>query len=770
MDLFEKAYNYHDAEEVIKAGLYPYFRVNETAVDTTTVMNGKKTVMIGSNNYLGLTSHPEVREAAVKAIEKYGTSCTGSRFLNGTIDLHIELEQKLARFFRKEDALVYTTGFTTNLGVISTVVGKNDVVISDRTNHASILDGCRLAFGKLLKFRHNDMEDLERILVNLKDKNVGKLIVVDGVFSMEGDVADLKHIAPLAKKYGCRLMVDEAHGLGVLGKTGIGACEELGVVDKVDLIMATFSKSFASLGGVIAGDAKVISFLKHNSRSFIFQAAPPPATVAAVLKSLEILQREPWRLTRLRENVAYMLKEVRSMGFKTWNTESAIIPIVIGDDLKTFQCSKMLMEEGVYVNPVVSPAVPPGWAALRTSYTATHTRQELDFALEKLKKVGTALGLIGPNAPGAPVDVRPVREEKEQNAFLRLPWKLYDRDKQWVPPLITDVESIFSREENVFYTHGEAQAFVAYRGSEVAGRIVAAIDHRANRYHNERAGFFGFFEVDRDYGVAAALLDAAKQWLQDRDVKVMRGPVAFSQLDGMGCLVEGFEQPPAIMMPYNPEHYQEYFEQYGLEKDRDLFAYWMDAREMPERLAKLAERVQRKEKVRVRHLRTSRFRKEMNTIMEILNDANSQDPGFTPFTAGDLKHLSAKLKFVIEKELINFVEVNGRPVAFSMILPDYNQVLKKFNGRIGLADMVKFYLYSKKIKSLRFTLLGVRRAYQRRGLESLLYLESFRTAQERGYTGAELSWIPEDGKRLTKAIEEHGGRKSKTYRMYQLKL
>jgi 8-amino-7-oxononanoate synthase len=392
MDLFEKTYNipsaFNDPTLALKHGLYPYFKTNETAVDTTTIMNGIKTVMIGSNNYLGLTTHPKVKEAAIKAIEKYGTGCTGSRLLNGTIDLHIELEARLAKFMKKEDCLVFTTGFTTNQGVISTLVGKHDVVICDRTNHASILDGCKLSYGRLVKFRHNDMEDLEEHLINLKDKNVGKLIVVDGVFSMEGDLADLKHIVPLAKKYGCRLMVDEAHGLGVLGKRGRGACEELGVLGDVDLVMGTFSKSFASLGGFIAGEAKVISFLKHNSRAFIFQAAPPPSAVAAVLACMDILEKEPERLTKLRENVAYMLKAVRAMGFRTWNTESAVIPIIIGDDLKTFQFSKMLEEEGVYVNPVVSPAVPKGLASVRTSYTATHKREELDFALEKLKKVG----------------------------------------------------------------------------------------------------------------------------------------------------------------------------------------------------------------------------------------------------------------------------------------------------------------------------------------------------------------------------------------------
>jgi 8-amino-7-oxononanoate synthase len=772
MDLFDKAYHYHDAEKIINLGLYPYFRVNEGAVDTTVIMNGRKTVMIGSNNYLGLTSDPEVKEAAIKAVEKYGTGCTGSRFLNGTIDLHVVLEERLARFMKKEASLVFSTGFTTNLGVISTIVGKNDIVISDRTNHASILDGCRMALGKSLKFRHNDMEDLERILINIQDKKVGKLIVVDGVFSMEGDLADLKHIVPLAKKYGCRLMVDEAHSLGVLGKGGRGTCEELGVLDKVDLVMGTFSKSFASLGGFIAGEEKVISFLKHNARTFMFQAAPPPAAMASALAALNILEREPNRRLKLWENVRYMLQEIQGMGFKTSPTQSAIIPILIGDDLKTFQFAKMLEQEGVYVNPVVSPAVPPGMASLRTSYTATHSRQELDYALEKLKKIGTELGLIGPNAPGAPIDIHTIGEEKsDQMNFLKLPWKIYARNHYWVPPMITDVETIFNRKENIFYAHGEAKAFLAYRGNEIVGRIVAAIDHRANRYHNERAGFFGFFEVDKDYRAATALLDAAQQWLSAREIEIMRGPMAFSQLEGMGCLVEGFDYPPAIMMPYNPVYYSEFLEKYGFQKVKDLYAYWMDAREpFPERFEKLADHTRKKEGVVIRHIHMSRFRQEMNTMLGIFNDAYSQEFGFTPLSDSDLRYFSAKLRPVIEKELVNFVEVKGKPVAFSMILPDYNEVLKRFNGRVGIADMLNFYFYSKKIKTLRFTMLAVRKAFQRRGLETLLYLESFRVARARGYIGGELSWIREDNNLLNKAIETHGGKRIKTYRVYQLKL
>lgn len=524
----------------------------------------------------------------------------------------------------------------------------------------------------------------------------------------------------------------------------------------------------------MAGEAKVIQFLKHNSRAFIFQASPPPAAVAAALAALKILEREPERIQKLRQNVGYMLTRIREMGFRTWNTESAIIPIIIGDDLKTFQFSKLLEEAGVYVNPVVSPAVPPGMAAVRTSYTATHKREELDFALEKLKQAGTALGLIGPNAPGAPVEVKPVtarqksKDDPQQKEFLKLPGSLYARDRQWVPPLITESETLFDREKNIFFRHGDAQAFLAHRGDQVVGRIVAAVDHRANRHHSEKVGLFGYFETDQDYGAAEALLDAAKAWLAQRGLTVMRGPIAFSHINGLGCLVEGFDLPPAIMMPYNPPYYPEYFERYGFQKSKDLYAYWLDVRaSLPGRISKLAEHTQHKSEVAIRPLKMHRFGKDMAIIMDILNEAHQQGLGFSPLNKEDLKYFMKKLKLVIVPELVNFVEVKGRPVAFSMILPNYNEVLKHFNGKIRITDMMQFYWYSKKIKTLRFALLGVRQAYQKRGFETLLYLESFRRAKDLGYTGVELSWIPEDQVSLKNAAETTGAKLTKRYRVFE---
>lgn len=392
-DLFDKCANYTAAKKVISAGLYPYFRPIESGQDIEVTVGGKRMIMIGSNNYLGLTNHPKVKEAAIKAIERYGSGCTGSRFLNGTLTIHEELERKLAEFMRKESALVYSTGLMVNLGVISTLVGKDDVVITDRSDHASIVDGCRLAFGKTLKFKHNDMNDMERVLSRCENRG-GKLIVVDGVYSMEGDLAPLPEIVKLAKKYKAKVMVDDAHAVGVFGKTGRGTAEHFGVEKDVDIIMYTFSKSFASVGGVVAASEEVIHYLKHFSRALIFSASPPPASVATVLATLEIIKNEPERREKLWKITNRMMKEYKKLGYNIGETQSPIIPIYIGDDYLTFKMAKMLSDESVFVNPIVSPAVPPGGALIRTSYTATHTDEEMDFVVEKFKKVGKALKII----------------------------------------------------------------------------------------------------------------------------------------------------------------------------------------------------------------------------------------------------------------------------------------------------------------------------------------------------------------------------------------
>ena len=392
-DLFGKCENFDTAKQAMRKGLYPFFRPLESGQDTEVIIGGKRVIMVGSNSYLGLTTDPRVKQAAIDAIEKYGSGCAGSRFLNGTLDIHVELERRLAEFMGKEAALVYSTGFQTNLGAIGTLVGKGDYVIVDRQDHASIIEGCRLAFGTTRRYHHNDMEDLERILAGIPD-GAGKLIVVDGVFSMEGDLADLPNIVRLAKKYDARVMVDDAHGIGVMGEHGRGTAEHFGVEDEVDLVMGTFSKTFASLGGFVAGRESVIHYLKHFSRSLIFSASIPPGNAAAVRAALEIVRNEPQLRHRLWEITHKMKKKFDDLGFNTGKSETPIIPVYIGDDLTTFNVCMRLHEEGVFVNPVISPAVPPGQSLIRASFMANHTDEELDYVLKAFEKVGRELGII----------------------------------------------------------------------------------------------------------------------------------------------------------------------------------------------------------------------------------------------------------------------------------------------------------------------------------------------------------------------------------------
>lgn len=392
MDVFRKCADYRLPQELREGGIYPYYRAISTAQDPVVMMQGRRLVMLGSNNYLGLTNHPEVKQAAAAALARYGAGCAGSRLLNGTLDIHVALENQIAAFMKREEALCFATGFQVNLGVLSSLLSRHDVVFLDNLDHACIIDGARLGYGRILKFAHNDMDDLAGKLSRV-DPDAGKLIVVDGVFSMEGDLANLPRLVELKNRFGARLMVDDAHGIGVLGENGRGTAEHFGCEGDVDLVMGTFSKSLATVGGFVAGDHFVIDYLRHQARSAIFSAAAAPATVGAASKAIEIVQREPERRKQLGENVSYMRDSLLELGFDTGHSASPVIPIGVGEDAVAFRMAERLEEEGVFANPVVTPAVPPGRAMLRTSYMATHTREHLDFSLDALARVGRELGL-----------------------------------------------------------------------------------------------------------------------------------------------------------------------------------------------------------------------------------------------------------------------------------------------------------------------------------------------------------------------------------------
>lgn len=392
MGILNKCYSFKDAKRAIAMGYYPYFREISSEQDTEVICNGQKMLMMGSNSYLGLTNHPKVKEAAISAIKKYGSGCAGSRFLNGTLDIHIELERELALLVGKEAALAYPTGYQANLGCIATMVLKGDIVITDKLDHASIIDGCTQSQGSMLRFNHNDMKSLEKVLAKHEGNNM--LIVVDGIFSMEGDIANLPEIVKHAAKYGASIMVDEAHSLGVLGESGSGAAAHFGLTKESDIIMGTFSKSLASVGGFIAADEDVIGYLKHKSRALIFSASLPPASTASVLAAIKIMKEEPERIQQLWDNTNYMMNEFHNMGYNTGTSCSPVIPLHVGDMMVAFKMWKRLGEEGVFINPVIPPAVPPNSCLIRCSFMATHTKKQLDFALEKFKQIGKELSVL----------------------------------------------------------------------------------------------------------------------------------------------------------------------------------------------------------------------------------------------------------------------------------------------------------------------------------------------------------------------------------------
>lgn len=393
MKLLEKCRKFTEASVIREMGWYPYFKVVETEQGSEAIVEGRRMIMLGSNNYLGLTNHPAVKEAVLNAVKKYGTGCTGSRYLNGTLAIHVEAEERLAHFMQCEAALLFSTGYQTNLGTISALVGKGDFVITDRLDHASILDGCRLSFGKTLKFRHNDMADLERILSRLGSE-AGKMVVVDGVFSMEGSIVNLPEVAKLCKAYQAALVIDDAHSVGVLGKHGRGTAEHFGLENVVDIYMGTFSKSFASMGGFIATAFDVIDYVKHHARPLMFSASMAPATVAAVLASLDIIEQEPERREALWRNADHLRNGLKALGFNTGRSATPVIPVILGDDMLTFRFWKELFDRGVFTNAAIRQAVAPGSALLRTSVIATHTPEQIDRALEIFAEVGRELQVL----------------------------------------------------------------------------------------------------------------------------------------------------------------------------------------------------------------------------------------------------------------------------------------------------------------------------------------------------------------------------------------
>ncbi len=796
MDLFKKAYEFTRADDVKKAGYYPYFHAFEANEGPVVYLEGRQIIMAGSNNYLGLTIDPRVKEAAKKAIDQYGTGCSGSRYLTGTIKLHNQLEEEMADFFQKQACLLFSTGYQTAQGVIPALCQRGDYVVSDKDNHACIIAAQLMAkgmYGEVVRYAHNDVEDLERRLSKLP-LDAGKLIVTDGIFSTTGELVDLPHIVALAKKYNARVMCDDAHSSGVIGEGGRGTASHFGIVDECDLTMGTFSKTFASLGGFVVGEERVINFIKHTSPALIFSASPTPASVASALEALRILRAEPWRTEKLRDNANYMRENFKSLGFKIIENQSAIVPVIVGDDIKAFVFWKKLFDAGVFVNAFISPGVPEGMQMMRTSYMAVHERQHLDRILELFKEIGEEVGVLdhddetvaaettratdGEYKPQGKVEIVQAESRKEKLRFIRLAWDLYAGQKNWVPPLEMDKMRLIDEKRNPFYKHADAAFFIAEDNGRPIGRIGAVVNHSHNKLYNDRTGFFGFFECVNNQDVADALFKKAEAWLVSKGMTHVRGPISPSINDEVGLLVEGYDLPPAFMMPYHMPYYKTLIEHAGYGKVKDMLAWKLEAEKtLTPKLKRVTDMLRERGGYSVRSLDMKHFDRDVNLIKELYAKGWQDNWGAVPLNDAEIEMLASELKQVIEPSFVLFVEKaqpNGKKetIGFALTLPDINQAFMAGSeipkGIMNLPTAIKNLMtHTKSITGVRIILLGVLPQYHGRGVDALMYRETLERAQADGKSWGEASWVLEDNDGMNRAAAAMDGVAYKRYRVFE---
>lgn len=813
-DIFQKCRDFTRADDVKEAGYYPYFRAIEENEGPVVRIEGREIIMAGSNNYLGLTADPRVKEAALKATEQFGTGCSGSRYLTGTVRLHEEMEAEMADFMGKEACLLFSTGYQTAQGVIPTLVNRGDYVISDKDNHACIVAGnlmAKGAFGDVIRYKHNEMADLERQLARLPEA-AGKLIATDGVFSTSGEIVDLPTMIALAKQYGARVMVDDAHALGVIGEGGRGTASYFGLDAETDLTMGTFSKSLASLGGWVVGEERVINYIKHTSPALIFSASPTPASVAAALTALKIMRAEPERIGRLIDNANYMRDGFTSMGYRIIESKTAVIPVIIGDDTLTFIFWRRLFDAGVFVNAFISPGVMPGLQMMRTSVMATHEKHHLDRILELFEDIGTEMGLLDKDTPVTAAEqnavepeelaeeigsegmseftedlgiavpttlpttglikIRAARSRKERLEFIRMVWDLYKDDPNWVPPIEMDRMRLIDTEKNPFYKHARVELFIAEKQGKPVGRIAAVVNDVHNNTHDDKVGFFGFFDSINDQDVANTLFNAAGFWLREQGITVMRGPVSPSMNDEVGLLVEGFDSPAMFQMPYNPPYYIELIERAGFAKAKDLFAYIVEYPKcLTDKIVRVTDLLKARGKTSVRSLSMKRFADEVERIKSVYNQAWQPNWGFVPMTDEEMNSMAYELKQVIDPDLVLFAEKDGETVGFALAVPDINQALKAGTaippGAKNLPTAIMNVMMKKKqIKQVRIIILGILPKYHGQGIDALLYREIMERAVKKGMQRGEASWVLEDNIMMNRAAELMNANAYKRYRIF----
>ncbi|MEQ9619424.1 MAG: aminotransferase class I/II-fold pyridoxal phosphate-dependent enzyme [Deltaproteobacteria bacterium] len=781
-DLFKKAEVFWQYKlDMEEKGYIRYRRplasasAHKVVIDDDFTGGKKEMIMMGSNNYLGITSHPSVIKVAKEMTQKYGVGAGSVPLLAGTFDIHRQLELKLAELKGCEDAIIFPSGYVTNLGTIQALVKKEDVAIIDRLAHASIIDGCLISSGTFRTFKHSDMESMENVLRRAKDNYSGKVVVVDGVYSMDGDIAPLRQITEIAHNYGAKVMVDEAHATGVIGEKGKGTPSHFKMrPGDIDIVVGTLSKSLGGVGGFVASTKEVVNYLRYYTRSFFFSSNFPPSVAASVLAAMEIMETDESLHRKLWENIKYMKENLKLLGFYTGRTESAIIPVLIGDELTQKKMSRRMHEEGIYVNAIPHPAVPKGQERFRFSVMATHTREDLDRTLEVTEKLGREFGIIDKpvsmNIPeGRKYNVREISSREEIEKSVKFSWKVYKDFPAWVPYfLIKDHVKLISN-DYFYFRKVYGKRFVVEERGEIVGTVSAFIDNYFNRYHNTNVGFLGFFEALPEKEEAIGLLlKEANDFLAGEGCAEIQGPVnGIFGLYGGGFLSSNFGRIPSFLQVYTQPYYHEYFRDSGFRPFKKLLHYTIDLKS-PENVESILNhsRGLSLAEVKIRKINKSDWKQEVRGVVKIFNESLAQLWGNVPFDYDEFIEFADEFKSLIDPEFWLVAEAEGEAIGFVGGFPQYSPVFRGLNGELKPQNLLKLPLQLRRIREGAILIVGLLDKYKGRKLGAVLLGRACEAMIEKGYDKVALSYALEENTKSRRILESLGGKVDLYWDMY----
>jgi len=782
-DLFKKADVFWEYRTDMTDKGYIRYRRPLTSMSSNRVMieddftgEEKEMIMMGSNNYLGMTAHPKVISAAKNIMSKYGTGAGSVPLLAGSFDIHRKLEMKLAELKGCEDALVFPSGYVSNLGCIQALVRNGDLAAIDRLAHASIIDGCILAMGSFRTFKHSDVESLRGVLKRNIDNFQGKLVLIDGVYSMDGDIAPLAQLTEVAHEYGAKIMVDEAHATGVIGEMGRGTPSYFQMKPgEVDLVMGTLSKSLGAVGGFVASTKEVVNFLRYYTRSFFFSTNFPPSVAASALAAIEVMQTDKELHKNLWNNIRHMRENLKSLGFDTAQSETAIIPVMVGDELTLKKMSKNLHEEGIYTNAIPHPAVPKGHERFRVSIMATHTKEDLDTTLEVFEKLGRKYGIIDKPftfnyEDGEKYSVKEIDSKEDIEKSVKFSWEVYKDYPAWVPYFLIKDQTKLIRNEYYYSRKVYGKRFIVEEDGKLVGTVSAYVDKYFNRYHNTKTGFLGFFEALPDENVAIELLlGKACEFLDSEDCEEVRGPVnGLFGLFGGGFLASNYGGIPSFLQIYTQPYYHEYFRNSGFVPHKNLVHYTIDLKSKVniDTILKYSHNPRLKD-VNIRPINKSKWAEEVLSVSKLYNVSLANEWGYVPLEYEELLEFAEDFKPLIETEYWLIAEHSGEPIGFLGAFPDYSAIFTGLAGEAKLHKLIKIPLQMRKINKGALTIMGISPEFRGHGLGLTLLSRVCEAMINNGYERAALTWIMEDNIASRRSVEKLGATLNTDWDLYR---